>query len=164
MSVFGFSRNAARAACGVAGASTQYVDAQDGLHVLKAGDAMMGELAMSSNHIVGLGAPVDPADASTAGFVLKTAEILKAEVISCDGTPSATMQTELDMDGSRVVSVGDPTDPQDVATKNYVDTQTEQHVLKTGDSMTGELVVGGNLVSGLPTAYPLLYSGYEAAS
>ena len=54
---------------------------------------------------------------SMAAFVLETAEILKAGVISHDRTPSATMQTELDMDGSRVVSVGNPTDPRDAATK-----------------------------------------------
>ena len=82
-------------------------------------------------------------------FVLETAEILKAGVISCNGTPSATMQNELDMGGNRVVSVGDPTDPQDVATKAYVDTQDRQHILKAGDTMTGELVMSGNLVSGL---------------
>ena len=125
---------------------------------------MTGELTMSSNCIVGLGAPVDPTDASTAAFVLETAEILKAGVISRDGTPSATMQTELDMGANRVVSVGDPTDPQNVATKNYVDTQGEQHVLKAGDTMTGELAMSGICVPGLPTTYPPLYSGDEATS
>ena len=162
MSIFGSLSNAAPADCtSVAGVNihevNEYVDAQDGLHILKAGDTMTGELTMSSNRIVGLGPPVDPADASTAAFVLETAEILKAGVISRDGTPSATMQIELDMGANRVVSVGDPTDPHDVATKNYVDTQGEQHVLKAGDTMMGELAMGINLVSCLPTTYPPLY-------
>ena len=120
MSVFGSLSNAAPVDCSTAGANTQYVDAQDGLRVLKAGDTMTGELTMSSNSIVRLGAPVNPANASTAAFVLETAEILKAGVISHNGTPSATIQTELDMGGNQVVSVGDSTDPQDAATKNYV--------------------------------------------
>ena len=164
MSIFGSFSKAACANCSTAGANTQYVDAQDGLHVLKSGDTMTGELTMSSNRIVGLGAPVDPTNASTATFVLETAGTLKAGVVSRDGTPSATMPTELDMGANQVVSVGDPTGPQDAATKNYVDAQGEQHVLKAGDTMTGDLAMIGNLVSGLPTTYRPLYSGDEATS
>lgn len=37
-------------------------------------------------------------------------------------------------------------------------------VRTAGDTMTGELEMGGNLVSGLPTTYPPLYSGDEATS
>ena len=164
MSVFGSLSNATPADCSTAGANTQYVDAQDGLHVLKAGDTMTGELTMSSNHIVGLGVPVDPTDASTAAFVHETEEILKAGVISHNRTLSTTMQTDLDVDTFWVVSVGDPTDPQDAATKNYVDAQGKQHVLKVSNTMTGELTMSGNLVSGLSTTYPPLYSGDEATS
>lgn len=42
----------------------------------------------------------------------------------------------------------DPTDPQDAATKNYVDTTT---VASAGDTMTGNLAMGGNKVTGLGT-------------
>ena len=73
---------------GADGATKEYVDAQDAttkahattldnLRVLRAGDTMTGQLNMSGNQITELGAPIESSDASTAAFVLETAEILK---------------------------------------------------------------------------------------
>ncbi|KAH3699601.1 hypothetical protein DPMN_074559 [Dreissena polymorpha] len=51
---------------------------------------------------------------------------------------------------------------QDAATKNYVDTHA---VSKTGDTMTGDLNMGGRMVKGLPVHYPpTTYLGSEASS
>lgn len=54
------------------------------------------------------------------------------------GLPTASNQ--------RITNVSDPVNPQDVATKNYVDTTT---VASAGDTMTGNLAMGGNKVTGL---------------
>lgn len=45
-----------------------------------------------------------------------------------------------------------------------VNTQDSLRVQKAGDTMSGDLAMGGNLVRGLPTTYPPLYHGDEAAS
>lgn len=49
----------------------------------------------------------------------------------------SAFQKPIAMNGNAVTDVADPTDAQDVATKNYIDAKT---VLKTGDTMTGALV------------------------
>ena len=49
-------------------------------------------------------------------------------------------------------------------TTAYVDQQDALRVLKTGDAMSGDLAMGGNLLTGLPTTYPPAYSGNEAIS
>ena len=48
--------------------------------------------------------------------------------------------------GQRITNVANPVDPQDAATKNYVDTTT---VASAGDSMTGPLAMGGNKITGV---------------
>ena len=48
--------------------------------------------------------------------------------------------------------------------KSYVDTQDTLRVLKTGDTMSGDLSLGGHVARGLPTSYPPLYEGDEAVS
>ena len=45
-----------------------------------------------------------------------------------------------------------------------VEKLTENLVNKEGDTLTGDLQMGGKLVKGLPTIYPPVYSGDEATS
>ena len=50
----------------------------------------------------------------------------------------------------QIKNVADPTDPQDAATKNYTDTRDALKVSKSGDTMTGNLVMSGATVTGVP--------------
>ena len=58
---------------------------------------------------------------------------------------SINMNSNVYMGGNRITDVADPIDAQDVATKNYVDTQTVigNYVHKSGDTMTGNLLFNG---------------------
>jgi hypothetical protein len=91
-----------------------------------------------------------------------------------------TMTGDLNMHSNhKIIRPADLTNPQDAATKNYVDSliqdavgstknyvdvQDNLRVLKAGDTMTGELQMSDNLVRGLPTTYPPNYVGDEATS
>ena len=74
------------------------------------------------------------------------------------GTNTAT--GSINMTGNTLTNVSNPVNDQDVATKNYVDVSgSSGKVSKSGDTMTGELFMDGNLIKGLPTHYPHFYSG-----
>ena len=81
-----------------------------------------------------------------------------------DGTNTAT--GSINMTGNTLTNVSNPVIDQDVATKNYVDTNSSSDkVSKSGDTMTGHLNMSGNLIIGLPTTYPpITYIGDEATS
>lgn len=56
-----------------------------------------------------------------------------------------------DAKNQKLTNLADPTEAQDAATKNYVDTQDALQVTKTGDSMSGALAMGSNKITGLGT-------------
>lgn len=62
--------------------------------------------------------------------------------------------TSFSASNENIKDVVDPVDPQDAATKNYVDTNDALKLAKAGDTMSGALAMGGNKVTGLgaPTA------------
>ena len=63
-----------------------------------------------------------------------------------DGGNAAT--DSIDMGSHKIVNAAEPTDMQDVATKNYVDSKAV--VSRSGDSMTGELNMNNNKITHLP--------------
>ena len=80
-----------------------------------------------------------------------------------NGTNTAT--GSINMTGNTLTNVSNPVNAQDIATKHYVDMSgSYDKVSKSGDNMTGELLMGGNLIRGLPTHYPHFYAGDEAPS
>jgi len=56
---------------------------------------------------------------------------------------------EFDALNKKIINVSDPTADQDAATKAYVDTKDALKVNKAGDTMSGDLAMGGNKVTGL---------------
>ena len=126
-----------------------YVDTQDSIHVLKAGDTMTGDLNMSENNIRGL--PVEAPVGNDAAVSWKQCVDLVVdavnEQVSRDGD---TMSGNLDMSNvARVINCLNPVNPQDVATKAYID---NSYILKDGDTMTGNLVMSNSAkIRGLST-------------
>ena len=61
-----------------------------------------------------------------------------------------TMTGAIDMGTSKITNAGDPTALQDLATKNYTDTQDALKLSLTGGTMSGAIAMGTNTISGLP--------------
>ena len=59
------------------------------------------------------------------------------------GSSGIAMYIPINMQTNKIIDCSDPTNPQDVATKNYVDTQNANYLLKAGDTMTGDLSFSG---------------------
>lgn len=75
-------------------------------------------------------------------------------LVTADG--NTIMTGDLNMGGNQIINVGAPVNATDAATKGYVDTATSlttlaatldgRYVNVTGDTMTGDLTMGGNQV------------------
>ena len=127
----------------VGSVSEDYVNAQDALRVLKAGDTMRGTLQMSGNLVHGLPTSYPPLykgdEAATWAQVtgtVKDATMNAATKNYMDTRDSLRvlksgdkMTGELDMSANRVTGVANPTDSQDTATKAYVDTTRVNHLI-----------------------------------
>ena len=61
-----------------------------------------------------------------------------------------TMSGPIDMGTSKVTNAGDPTNAQDLATKNYSDTQDALKLNLSGGTMSGAIAMGNNTISGVP--------------
>ena len=62
-----------------------------------------------------------------------------------------TMSGAIDMGKSKVTNAGDPTNAQDLSTKNYTDTQDASKLNLSGGTMSGSIAMGNNPITGLPT-------------
>ena len=61
-----------------------------------------------------------------------------------------TMTGAIDMGTSKITNAGDPTNTQDLSTKNYTDTQDALKLNLSGGTMSGAIAMGNNTVSGVP--------------
>ena len=90
--------------------------------------------------IIDVADPVDPQDVTTKNYT----DITFVDVAG------DTMTGNLDMvNNSKVVQARAPSAGNDLTNKTYVDNQDALQVTKAGDNMTGDLAMGGNMVSGL---------------
>lgn len=104
----------------------EYVDGKAGGDYLPlAGGTMRGNINMGSKNVVQTGGISSGGTMSSGGAVLTQASSVRLNVkgqnqIECDGG-TVWIRKQADMDGKKIVSMADPTNPQDAATKAYVD-------------------------------------------
>lgn len=116
-------------------ATKGYVDTADALKLSLSGGTMSGAIAMGNNQITGLAAPTSSADAATKTYVDTAISNL---VASAPGT--------LDTLNELAAALGN--DP------NFATTVTNSiatKVAKSGDTMTGDLVMGSNKITSTAT-------------
>lgn len=98
--------------------------------VIKTGDTMTGLLTLS-------GPPTANLHAATKAYVDTVISTGGPYLLTTGGTLSGT----LFMSNQYIASLRDPNSAQDAATKNYVDTRDNLRLAKTGDTMTGALLM-----------------------
>ena len=114
-------------------ATKGYVDTADALKLNLSGGTMSGAIAMGTNKITGVGTPTATADAATKGYV-------DTSIANLIDTAPGTLDTLNEL----AAALGD--DP------NFATTVTNEiatKVAKAGDTMSGNLAMGGNKVTGL---------------
>lgn len=118
----------------------KYVDGKAGGDYLPlAGGTMRGNINMGSNNVVQTGGISSGGTMSDGGAVLTQASSVRLNVkgqnqIECDGG-SVFIRRQANMDGKKIVSMADPTNPQDAATKAYVDSKAGNIVKEPGVSV-----------------------------
>ena len=100
---------------------------------------MRGNINMGSNNVVQTGGISSGGTMSDGGAVLTQASSVRLNVkgqnqIECDGG-SVFIRRQANMDGKKIVSMADPTNPQDAATKAYVDSKAGNIVKEPGVSV-----------------------------
>ena len=157
----------------------RYVDATDvSGFINKSGDTMSGVLDMGDNKITGLPKCTAAGDAVDYSYLNYRIHLVDNKNLDVDGTNK--MEANLNMDGNKVIGLSDPVEDTDAVNKNYVDdagvvgptgpagpegppADVSGLVGKRGDTMTGDLNMDGNKITGISTAYPPL-SNSQAAS
>lgn len=118
----------------------EYVDGKAGGDYLPlTGGTMRGNINMGSNNVVQTGGISSGGTMSDGGAVLTQASSVRLNVkgqnqIECDGG-SVFIRKQVNMDGEKIVSMADPTNPQDAATKAYVDSKAGNIVKEPGVSV-----------------------------
>jgi hypothetical protein len=143
------------------GANKSYVDAQDALHVLKAGDTMTGPLVfsgtagilitgtgvinMGGNKIINLGTPTLNTDATTKSYV-DGQDALKVSKAgdTMSGSLIFTGFAPMDMGGNKITNLGNATAAGDAL--NLL-TGDARYLQLTGGTLTGILTMSGAFIS-----------------
>ena len=132
-------------------ATKNYVDTQDALKLDLTGGNLTGNLGLGNNRIYSLGSPLFSDEAATKGYV-DNAIILIPKLPLTGGVMSGDIS--FGNSGYGTIDMVDPTNAQDGATKNYVDTQnsTQDTTIATklplaGGTMSGAINMGSNLIN-----------------
>ena len=111
-----------------------------GTKVSRSGDSLSGDLSLDGHRLKQIPhEPTATTDGAAASFVIAGDIAVKNAAVLRSG--AQTMTGNLDLDSHYINNVVDPANQQDAATKGYVDSQNGLRVLKTGDTMTGALVL-----------------------
>ena len=62
-----------------------------------------------------------------------------------------TMSGAINMGSQKITNASDPTNAQDLSTKNYTDTQDATKLNLSGGTMSGTIAMGNNTISGIPS-------------
>lgn len=118
----------------------KYVDGKaSGDYLPLAGGTMRGNINMGSNNVVQTGGISSGGTMTSGSAVLTQASSVRLSVkgqtqIECDGG-SVFIRGQANMDGKKIVSMANPTNPQDAATKAYVDSKAGNIVKEPGVSV-----------------------------
>lgn len=133
------------------GGSTRIIQASASgvvkFYVDNAGSFRMGANATQPAGVLHIDMPsAGSATVSQVGLSIRAMSGHTGDLVSIQDSASAVMLSvmadgKLNMNTRRIINVTDPSNAQDVATKNYVDTADALRVTKAGDTMTGNLVM-----------------------
>jgi hypothetical protein len=133
------------------GANKEYVDQQVGQVTEKVTDEDGNEethVSGGGDTIVNVGTPENDTDAANKEYVdtvVKT-EIVE-KVIYVETKPDGSKEEHISGGNTTIVQVANPVNNTDAANKQYVDTK----VAKSGDTMSGNLNMGGFNIKGVAT-------------
>jgi hypothetical protein len=129
----------------------------DNLRLLKAGDTMTGHLNMNQNNIININNLASATSTylhlligNTILMQLTPEQVVFKAPILINGIASGG--TGIYMAGTKIANLSDATNPQDAITKQQMDNADNLRLLKGGDTMSGGLNMGGNIITNLP--YP----------
>lgn len=97
-------------------------------------------------------------NAATLVNTTPVGNIIKSYRLDEFATPTASVS----LGSQKIINLLNPTNPQEAATKNYVDTANALKVAKSGDTMTGALLMGLNGTTPLSIANPALNASNSA--